>query len=79
MSKRREKVQCDKNIVGVIGRGRWKEDGEGRLRQAWQVKGVLNCILSIVRNWKGPALMYISQRSLWLLCGASYCSRADRG
>lgn len=38
MFKRQEKVQCDRNTVEVTGRGRWKEDGGGRLCQAWQVK-----------------------------------------
>lgn len=78
MLKRPQKVQRDRNTGGVIGRGRRKADGGGRLRQAWQVKGVLNCIRSIVGNWKGHTPMYISQRSLCLLCGASYCRRADR-
>lgn len=78
MFKRRETAQSDRNTARVTGRGRWKEGGGGRLRQAWQVKGVRYCILSIVRNWKGHILMYISQRFLLLLCGASCCRRADR-
>lgn len=76
MFKRWEKIQCDRNIAGVIGRGRWGEEQVGApCVRFGRLRGVLGCILSVVRNWKECALTYISQSSLWLLCGSNTTGR----
>lgn len=47
-----EEIQCDRNIVGVMGGGGRRMVGADCVRPK-RSRVLLDCILSIVGNWKG--------------------------
>lgn len=64
--KGQEEIQCDRNIVGVMGEV--EEDGRADCVRPERSRALLDCILSRVGNQKGRLLHFT--QPVWLLCGA---------